>query len=405
MNHSKLVAISAALVALAAPAMAQDMACGANLPAGQWAGGAATQSDVGMSPTGFDVLAQVPPGGSHVTLFTLSQETPVRVEAAGQFGGDPVIELYDQSGTLILTDDDSGGGWDSRAEAQLPAGTYCLSTRSFGGGAISADIRVALQSAASLTPGAGGSNILACTANTPATSLGAGPLDQVPGQQATATLTITESPYYRFTLGSEMPITIRAENQSADPYIYIYDAAGTLIAENDDYGSLNARVDFTQGLAAGSYCIGMRALSNPDLPVTVSVSAFSQEDMMRDLYASGEASPPPDGQLYPVIALGDLQTRLVRDSSVGGDAVWHSFTVPAAGLLLVDAIGIGNSDPMITLFDGVGRHISFNDDANGTLDSQLTAQVQPGDYMLGVMQYHGSPGAIRIAIERYIPAR
>ena len=148
----------------------------------------------------------------------------------------------------------------------------------------------------------------------------------------------------------------------------------------------------------------MRALNNPDLPVTVSISVYSEEDMMRDLYADGRASPPPDGSVVPVVQMGDLTTRLFNDGAVGADARWLSFDVPEGGLLLIDAIGIGQSDPMIALFDGVGREISFNDDANNSLDSQIAVRVAPGTYMLAVMQYHRQNGAIRVTVERYIPA-
>ncbi len=390
---------------LATGAMAQDAQCGAGLPAGTWIGGDAAGSDIATSAAAYDLTGAVPPGGYHVSGFTLSTAAQVRVEAAGQLGGDPVIELYNAAGTLVLTDDDSGGNFDSRGEITLQPGSYCLATRSYGGGPITADIRVGLLEHPPLTPGSGGSNIAACTADTPAILLGRGPIDQLSDRQAVATNSVTGAPYYRFTLGSATPVTIRATNPRADPYIYIYDTNGGLIGENDDYNNLNSRVDFTDPLPAGSYCIGMRALSDPNLPVEVSVAVFSESEMMRDLYATGEASPPPDGRTYPVVALGALDTRLVRDGTVGSDAVWHSFTVPAAGLVLIDAVGLGNSDPVIYLFDDLGRAVARNDDSNGTLNSQIAARVSPGTYMLGVTQYHGENGVIRVAIERYVPAR
>ncbi|TBX27974.1 DVUA0089 family protein [Nioella sediminis] len=406
MTYRTSTALAGALLTLMAlPATAQEAACGANVPAGDWVGGSASTSDIATATAPFNLVGAVPPGSYHVSNFTVSQPVPVRVEAQGQFGGDPVIELYDQSGTMVLTDDDSGGNWASRGELTLAPGTYCLATRSYGGGPIQADIRVGLVDHAALTMGSGGSNIQACTAGTPATPLGNGPIDQVAGQEARATNSVNGAPYYRFTLSTPTPVSIRAENQSADPYIYIYDAQGLLLDENDDYNSLNARVDFPEPLPAGSYCIGMRALNNPDLPVEVSVQVYSEANMMQDLYANGEASPPPDGSAFPVVQLGDLTTMLINDGTVGADARWLSFNVPEGGLVLIDAVGIGMSDPMIALFDGVGRELAFNDDANNSLDSQIAARVAPGTYMLAVMQYHRQNGAIRVAIERYVPAR
>jgi len=390
---------------LAGGAFAQEVQCGPDLPPGTWVGGAAESSDIATATAAYDLTGAVPPGGYHVTGFTVSTRTQIRVEAAGQLGGDPVIELYDATGVLLLTDDDSGGDLDSRAEIALAPGSYCLATRSYGGGPITADIRVGLADHGALTPGTGGSNIAACMADTPAMPLGRGPLDQLPDRQASATDSVSAAPYYRFTLAAPTPVTIRAINARADPYIYVFDGTGRLIGENDDYNDLNSRVDFTDPLPAGTYCIAMRALSDPDLPVETSVGVFSETQMMQDLYASGEASPPSDGQTYPVVALGALDTRLVRDGTVGSDAVWHSFSVAAAGLVLIDAVGLGNSDPVIALFDDLGRAVARNDDSNGTLNSQIAARVSPGTYMLGVSQYHGENGVIRVAIERYIPAR
>ena len=53
----------------------------------------------------------------------------------------------------------------------------------------------------------------------------------------------------------------------------------------------------------------------------------------------------------------------------------------------------------------LGRAVARNDDSNGTLNSQIAARVAPGTYMLGVTQYHGENGVIRVAIERYVPAQ
>lgn len=406
MTHRTGPALAAAALALwALPAAAQEAACGPSVPPGHWVGGGADSSDIATGASAFDQLGEVPSNGYWVSLFTLSSEAAVRVEAQGRYGADPVIELYDATGTMVLTDDDSGGNWASRGEISLTAGTYCLATRSYGGGPIQADVRVGLVEHVALTPGAGGSNIQACTSATPATPLGQGPLNQASEQEATAINSVNGAPYYRFTLSEAMPLSIRAENPSADPYIYLYDGNGVLLDENDDYNSLNARMDFPDGLPAGDYCIGMRALNNPDLPVTVIVRSYSEADMMHDLYANGEASPPADGSAYPVQGLGLLEAQLVTDAAVGAETRWISFEVAEPGLVLIDAVGIGYSDPMIVLFDGLGRELGFNDDSGGTLNSQLAARVMPGTYMLGVMQYHRQNGAIRIALERFVPVR
>lgn len=408
----KTGASALALAVLATPIWAQDaQICPAVGAGAVWIGGDEASSDVVSATAPFDQSGlTVPPGGNVLSAFTLSAPGEVRVEALPQFGGDTVIELYTTDGALVLTDDDSGGNFASRAEATLEPGSYCLLTRAFGGGPLVADVRVARADQEALTEGlSGGSGYFAgiesCTPATPATVLGQGPIDAQLSSGVSQANTTAAVPYYRFTLASPQALTITAENEWADPYIYIFDGAGNLIAENDDYNGFDSQIDFTQPLAAGDYCIGMRALSDPNEPVTVSVLGYDPERALFNMYASGEVSPPP-GAGYPITELGALQTRLIYDQNVGADAVWYSFSVPEGGLVLINAVEISDSDPMITLFDGSGRHIEFNDDAGGTLDSQLATPVGPGNYMLGVMQYSsGYNGVIRVSIERFVPAQ
>ncbi|RMA42464.1 DVUA0089 family protein [Rhodophyticola porphyridii] len=402
----------AILAASALPAMAQNAElCGGVGAQGLWVGGSPEASDISTSDTFIDQTGlMVPPGGETVSLFSVSSAGEYRIEANPNAGGDTVIDIRDEAGTIILTDDDSGGNFASRGDIALQPGTYCVSTRAFGGGAVVADLRVGRAEHEALTPGWGGgiadfAGIDPCLPNTPATPLGAGAVDAMLGEGVTATNSIAGTPYYRFSLSAPQALSIRAENPSADPYIYIYDGQGTLLAENDDYDGLNSRVDFTDPLPAGNYCIAMRSLSDDTQPVTVSVRGYDPAAAMQEMFATGEASPPIGGS-YPITDLGVLQTSLVMDQVVGSDAVWFSFSVPAGGLVLIDAIEISDSDPVIRLFDGVGRMIDFNDDAGDSLNSQLTVQVNPGTYMLGVTQYSESySGVIRVALQRYVPAQ
>ncbi|MEM9319922.1 MAG: DVUA0089 family protein [Pseudomonadota bacterium] len=413
MSFKTGIGVAVALIAIsAAPALAQSTEICPSLGTGAvWIGGDEASSDVMTAQAPLDQSGvTVPPSGNVLQAFTVSTPGQVRVEALPQFGGDTVIELYTTEGTLVLTDDDSGGNFASRGEVQLDAGTYCLLTRSFGGGPLVTDLRVARAEMEALTDGWSGgadyfSGVEACLPTTPATLLGQGPIDGQLSAGVSQTNTTQAVPYYRFSLASPQALTITAENEWADPYIYIFDGQGNLIAENDDYNGFDSQIDFTQSLPPGDYCIGMRALSDPNQPVTLSVLGYDPQRALFQLYASGEASPPP-GSGYPITELGVLQSRLVYDQPVGADAVWYSFSVPAGGLVLINAVEISDSDPRITLFDGAGRMLEFNDDAGATLDSRIATPVGPGNYMLGVMQYsQGYNGIIRVSIERYVPAQ
>lgn len=419
MRRTLTAVTSAALIALpTVPAAAQGVSCGGVGAGAQWLGGARDASDIA---TAGDVLSrggvQVPPGTRSVALFTLSVPMAVRVEAApGDPVGDTVVELFDAEGRLVVVDDDSGGGLASRAEPDLAPGDYCVAVSGYGGAAVTADIRVSRLDMPALTPGLAGGfagmegrplfvGVQPCVPETPATPLAQGALDDRLAQGVMAENTVTSTPYYRFTLAGPQQVTIRAENPAADPYIYLFDGSGALLAENDDHESLNSRIDLDRPLPAGDYCLAVRALSNPDLPVTVRVTDLDAQALASEGHDTGEVAPPLDGS-WPVEELGRLPPELTRDWRVpGGAAQWFSMQVPADGLILITADAVDDSDPVISLFDADGHMVGMNDDANGTLNAQLAVPVQPGTYILAVRQYSvDDEGVIRIGIGRFVPA-
>jgi hypothetical protein len=419
MRHSIIAAAPVAiLAAFGTPAVAQGVSCGGVGDGAPWLGQTRAASDIATAGAALSLDGlQVQPGTRVAALFTLSAPMQVRLEAAPTDPfGDTIVELFDATGRLVVLDDDSGGGLSSRAEPELAPGDYCVAVTGYAGAGVTADLQVSRLEMASLTPGLAGGfagtegmppfvGVQPCLPQTVATPLGQGPIDAQLAQGVSASNTIAGAPYYRFTLASPQSLSIRAENPSADPYIYVFDGAGTLLAENDDYDSLNSRIDFTRPLAPGDYCIAMRSLSDPNLPVTVTVSGFDARAVLSEQYGAGEVPPPLDGS-WPVENLGLLPPQVTRDWRVPGEqAQWFSMEVPTAGLVLVTADEVSDSDPVITLFDAAGNMVGMNDDANGTLNSQLAVPVQPGRYMLAVRQYSPSyQGVIRIGVGRYVPA-
>jgi hypothetical protein len=419
MRQTVMTAASLAVVSLfAAPVAAQGVSCGGVGDGARWLGQTRAASDIAAVGGALSLSGvQVQPGTRSAALFTLSAPMAVRIEAAPTTPtGDTMVELFDATGRLVVIDDDSGGGLSSRAEPELAPGDYCVAVSGFAGTGVTADLQVSRLGMDALTPGLSGGfagsegaplfvGVQPCLSDTAAAPLGQDPIDAQLAQGLRAVNTVAAVPYYRFTLASPQPVTIRAENPAADPYIYLFDGQGALLAENDDHESLNSRIDMTRPLPAGEYCIAIRALTDPTLPVTVGLSAYDARAVETEGYAAGEVAPPLDGS-WPVEGLGTLPPRLTREWRVpGGQAQWFSMEVPAAGLILITADEVSDSDPVIALFDAAGRMVGMNDDANATLNSQLAVPVEPGRYRLAVRQY--SPdyqGVIRIGISRYVPA-
>jgi hypothetical protein len=379
--------------AFASPLAAQTI-CGGAGDGGQWIGGAQGASDITTTPSYLEQMALVLGGNDYVALFTLSAETEIRLEAAGRGAGDPLIDLLDENGDLILSDDDSGGNAAARAEISLDAGTYCMAMRSYDGGPMTAFVRIGRLDQDPLTDGI---NTQTTASGSCADAQPMGPL----GSQVSAPA--RDTGFWAFTLDTASAISITAENNAADPLITLYDAQDGFIAENDDFDGLNARIDVTSPLDAGDYCIAVTALSDDTLPITIKTSLYDPAAALMSLYARGDAAPPIGGEV-PITDLGTLASRNRQDIAVGTDVTWFSLTVPAPSLLLAEAIGTGNTDPWLVIFDDLGRQIGINDDHGDTLNSLITARVQSGQYLIGLRQYEGGSGFARLLLERYVLA-
>ena len=413
MDLKRLTATSCLVLgASALPVLAQEdtssLCAGAGAGA-QWAGGTQDASDIASAADYLGLTGNIPAGGQLTTLFTVSSPMMIRLEAQPTDAGDTVIDLLDATGTVIMSDDDGGGFLASRGEISVDPGTYCLVTSSYDGADMMAELRVSRLEQEALTVGEDtGGYGAACSAETEASPFyPEGALDSALEDGVARTASINAEPFYRFTLDGMQSLSITAENPEADPVLSLYDESGLLLAENDDFDGLNSRVDFIDGLAAGSYCIALDSLGDANVPVTVTVSAFSEEQYMQGLYNNAEASPPLDGS-YPVVALGQLETRMRRDIREGDDMVWVSFDVAEPGLVLIEGIATAGNDPMLTLFDDLGRRLDQNDDYGETYDAQIAARVNAGTYMLAVGRpggYYGTPGVTRLAIERFVSAR
>ncbi|MBF9026993.1 hypothetical protein FZCC0188_03535 [Rhodobacterales bacterium FZCC0188] len=79
-------------------------------------------------------------------------------------------------------------------------------------------------------------------------------------------------------------------------------------------------------------------------------------------------------------------------------------SMPEEGLLLIDAVGMGNSDPILALYDPVGRELAYNDDSGSGYDSQIAQPLGGGSYLVGLRQYDNSAGMVRLVIQRFVAA-
>ncbi|MEL7182692.1 MAG: ABC transporter substrate-binding protein, partial [Pseudomonadota bacterium] len=371
MRH--LLSASAVTLCLGSPAFAQDAFCGGISVVGDWAGGGAETSDVTTADTPFDGAGQVPIAGHLVRMFTLSDQTDIRVEVAAQPAGDPYISIFDVSGVEVAADDDSGGNFASRVEASLDAGTYCLAARSYESGVTDVDVRIGRQDHAALTGGAQDAVPTQPPPRDVPTPTGAGCGD--PGVATltegeidlallaagiTQTSTVGATPAFAFTLSEATPLTVTANSELGDPLIRLLDEGGAQLAENDDTDGLNSRIDLTDPLPPGAYCIELEDLNGSDNPIEVGLETFDPVAERNRRLNAAEFAPLSQDDVE-IIDLGTLGAASLTDVTASADATWLSFELPEGGLLVAEAIGSG-VDPALVLFDRVGRRLGENDD-------------------------------------------
>ena len=416
MTHkTKLALLTTAALGFAMPALAQDGLCGGVGVNGQWIGGTEATSDVSTAAAAMEQMALVLQSNEYVALFTVSAATDVRIEVEGRGTGDPIMDVRDATGNIILSDDDSGGNGAARGEMMLQPGNYCVSMKSYDGAPMTGFVRVGLLTHEPLTDGitdvpvdggdetyVGGSCDLAAIT----TRFGDGPIDAgLAAGGVSVSASADQAPFLGFTLSAATSISLTAENLDADPTIAIYDSFGNYIAENDDFDGLNSRIDVSYPLEPGEYCVTLGALTDSSLPINLTLTTYDAAAAMVGMYERGEASPPMDGS-YPITALGPLATRLRQDAQISGKTTWYSVDIAEAGVLLIEAVATVDGDPTLVLFDDFGRQVGFNDDNGDSLDSLLTARVTTGTYLVGVKQLDDlTTSLVRILFERYVPAK
>lgn len=389
----------AALMA-ASPALSQDVCAGA-VTDGQWIGGTQNASDLTTADTYREQLALILGGTAYVGLFSLSDTTPVRIEAAGRGAGDPLLEVFDATGSIIGSDDDSGGNSAARIEQSLAAGDYCVKMTSYEGAPLSAFLRIGRQEQEALTPGMSDS---APDTTEPADANNCANAQPFGDLGSTQTASVDENGFWSFTLSEPTTLTITANNEDADPTLLLRDADSSEIAENDDHDGLNARIDVTTPLNAGDYCLAVGAVDDTSLPIDVTIAAYDPAAVLTTMINKGEVAPKLDGST-PVTDLGVLQTSQRHDLQTGADTQWFTITIPQASLLLAEAIAPAEGDPWLVIYDALGRKVGLSDDTGESLNSTIPLRVNAGTYIIGTKQVDAdATGIVQLMLERFVPA-
>lgn len=332
--------------------------------------------------------------------FSISQPQAITISAIGE-SADPSIVLFDSQGNAIEENDDFGNGYNSRIPLSEPldAGTYCISIEALDDDDVPIDLSLKAFVEADLIA----ENLNACLPETQAKTFFESAVDELLEDGLSFSASVSETPFYRFSIDQPQAITISAVSESADPVLTLYDAQGNEIAENDDYGdSYNSRMNFRSPLEAGTYCIGVGAIESNSISIRTSIEAFEISSIDDEAYDLVDEVPPLDGS-YPISILEYLGGRASAEVTLGEKAIWYRIDVSVPSIFFFEAKAMdeGEIDPELSLFDSDGVAVAYNDDGLGT-DSVLAARLEPATYLLALSQVEETGSElVQILVERY----
>lgn len=220
--------------------------------------GASTPPTVGTISFGGEVTG-VFDASAPCQVYTLTLAAPQMVSIALAGADDPDMDTYlilqSSNGTQIDFNDDTDFGYNSVIERQLPAGTYRILATTYSGeeGAytLSVDAPGSCAQSSSIVPNTSAAGALTTS-------------DCVRGGSAYFDLWTT-------TITDSSQVTIDMTSPDFDTYLTLLDAAGNVIAINDDFNGTDARID--TALAAGNYRIVASSYGAGTGSYTLSVDA------------------------------------------------------------------------------------------------------------------------------------
>lgn len=289
--------------------------------------------------------------------------------AAGENGvTDPMLVIYDRSGTQLAYDDDGGEGLNSYLEFTAPTtGAYFLEARGFSDDATGA---YRISAAAGDTPADASTEL----------SLA------VDGDYHEGVLSPAgDRDWYRVTLaeGQGMRIALNsAEGQPdalGDPMLVLYDQSGAEVARDDDGGEgLNSWLEY-QATQAGTYFVEARGFTD-DATGRYVISLTPGE--IGDNAESAEALTANSEGRVSIIG---------RD----GDVDWFSLDLIEGRpyRFNVEGGGEGNlADPVITLYNAQGQAVATDDDGGTGANSYLTYVSPTGGPFFAAVSSYGNTG-------------
>ncbi len=292
---------------------------------------------------------------------------------------DPLLRLLNGSGSLLATNDDSGGTLDSSIVfTASQSGTHFLSAQAYG-----SDFGTFTLAVTDLSTGA--ADVPGSAATPSSVTIGgsaSGTIDAI-GDDDWYRVTLSAGQQYRF----ELKGLDSGQGTLSDPVLRLLDGAGSELAFNDDSGiTLDSSITFTAS-QSGTHFLSAQGFFFATGTFTLSATSLGAGEIPGDLSTLSSVAVP--GSLT-----GTINTI--------GDEDWYRISLTGGNQYQFDLQGISAggtlNDPMLRLLDGSGAQLAFNDDSGGTLDSSITFVAgQTGTYFLSAQGYSDATGTFALS--------
>lgn len=356
--------------------------------------------------------------------FRLSQAAALRLETRlpANADADPVLTLYDSTGSVVEYDDDGAGDLNALLDIAVDPGTYCAQVRMLRSAPhdpvpVTLDFRVNGAGGGGAQIGAGFAGDPALPCGDPARTQIAGLLSPGFGRAGfDGTVPAGGSQDWVIALNAPMSLRLEASDAKLDTVLTLRDAARSVVAENDDGPEMGTGSMIVETLTPGEYCISVAGYADTGGSARLEIfeaaaSGGGAGGGAGQIDGGGSGGVAGGGTGFAASGpCGDAsRTLLLGRIGRGFGSVGAGGTVPDDGtqdwiLSLADPLELrleataDGVDTVLSLHDTSGSLLDENDDGMdiGT-DSRIDRSLAAGDYCLSVRGFGGGGGEVRVA--------
>lgn len=311
--------------------------------------------------------------------LTLATESVLEIEMTSA-AFDSYLFVADASGTVLVEDDDGGTNGNSRVLRLFPAGKYLIGANSYDANKFGA-----YQLSVKLAP-------TACSASRQI----AIPSSTNAALSATNSCKLNDKSFldrYEFNVTTRSTVRMDMISATIDSYLYLLDANGKLVAQDDDAGAgVDALIEVQ--LEPGRYTLLANALANQvgnyrlDVKVPVDPCAVTKTVNLNSTVTG-------------TLSAADCQTG--GSGPIPNTQRWL-LNVTTAGPIQIDMTSSAVDAYLVLQSASSGAVLAENDDAaTGTTNARIAANFGVGQYIINATSYDfNETGAYSLSVNTIV---